>query len=45
MTLRTLVLFVIPLGLASIGVITVVLTRWQKRHWVLSAASKHPPAE
>jgi hypothetical protein len=42
MTLRTLVLFVIPLGLASIGVITVLVTRWQKRHWVLSTGNKHP---
>lgn len=45
MTLRILVLFVIPLGLASIGVITVLVTRWQKRHWVLAAGSKRPAAE
>ena len=40
MTLRTLVLFVIPLVLASIGVVTVVVTRWQKKRWVLSAEAK-----
>lgn len=45
MTLRTLVLFVIPLLLASIGVITVVVTRWQKKRWVLPAQAKRPAAE
>jgi cytochrome c-type biogenesis protein CcmH/NrfF len=45
MTLRTLVLYVIPLTLVAIGVITVLVTKWQRKHTVFSADEKRPIAK
>ena len=41
MTLRTLVLFVIPLTLLAIGVITLLVTKWQRKH-IVFRDRKHP---
>ena len=45
MTLRALVLYIIPLTLLAIVVITVLVTKWQRRHVVLSADEKRPVAK
>ena len=41
MTLRTLVLFVIPLTLLAIGVTTLLVTKWQRKH-IVFRDQKHP---
>jgi cytochrome c-type biogenesis protein CcmH/NrfF len=41
MTLRTLVLFVIPLMLLAIGVVTLLVTKWQRKH-IVFRDRKHP---
>jgi cytochrome c-type biogenesis protein CcmH/NrfF len=41
MTVRTLALYVVPLALLGIGVVTLLVTKWQRKH-VVFRDRKHP---
>src|ERR1043166_6359551 len=41
MTVRTLALYVVPLALLGIGVVTLLVTKWQRKHAVFRDR-KHP---